>query len=415
MSGELVSIALLAAVLVAAVLRPHGLPEAVVAVPAALLVWGTDLVSSAAVREELDRLWPILVFLAAVLVLAQLCAAEGLFDAAGHWLAQSSRGSAQRLLVEVFVLSAAVTSVLSLDATVVLLTPVVLATAARMHVPARPHVYASGRLANSASLVLPMGNLTNLLALAATGLTLVHFAAAMALPWVVVLLVEYVVLRLYFHTDLAPPAPEVLHEDVEVPGFAVVVLVMTLGGFVVTSVFGIEPYWAAVGGAVVLGVHALAMGLIRPLGVARALDVPFLCFVVGLAVVVRAVVDNGLGDWIDGLLPSDDGLVALLVFAGIATVLANVVNNLPALLILLTPAAHVSSLAVLAVLIGVNVGPNLTYTGSLATLLWRRVLQERDLTPSLRRFTLLGVMTVPAGVVLGVVALWAGAEVLPFL
>ena len=409
------SIALLAAVLVAAVLRPHGLPEAVVAVPAALLVWGTDLVSSAAVREELDRLWPILVFLAAVLVLAQLCAAEGLFDAAGHWLARSSRGSAQRLLVEVFVLSAAVTSVLSLDATVVLLTPVVLATAARMHVPARPHVYASGRLANSASLVLPMGNLTNLLALAATGLTLVHFAAAMALPWVVVLLVEYVVLRFYFHTDLAPPAPEVLHEDVEVPGFAVVVLVMTLGGFVVTSVFGIEPYWAAVGGAVVLGVHALAVGLIRPLGVVRAIDVPFLCFVVGLAVVVRAVVDNGLGDWIDGLLPSDDGLVALLVFAGIATVLANVVNNLPALLILLTPAAHVSSLAVLAVLIGVNVGPNLTYTGSLATLLWRRVLQERDLTPSLRRFTLLGVMTVPAGVVLGVVALWAGAEVLPFL
>ncbi len=284
-----------------------------------------------------------------------------------------------------------------------------------MHVPARPHVYASGRLANSASLVLPMGNLTNLLALAATGLTLVHFAAAMALPWVVVLLVEYVVLRLYFHTDLAPPAPEALHEDVEVPGFAVVVLVMTLGGFVVTSVFGIEPYWAAVGGAVVLGVHALAVGLIRPLGVARAIDVPFLCFVVGLAVVVRAVVDNGLGDWIDGLLPSDDDLVALLVFAGIATVLANVVNNLPALLILLTPAAHVSALAVLAVLIGVNVGPNLTYTGSLATLLWRRVLQERDLTPSLRRFTLLGVMTVPAGVVLGVVALWAGAEVLPFL
>jgi arsenical pump membrane protein len=217
-SGELVSIALLAAVLVAAVLRPHGLPEAVVAVPAALLVWGTDLVSSAAVREELDRLWPILVFLAAVLVLAQLCAAEGLFDAAGHWLARSSRGSAQRLLVEVFVLSAAVTSVLSLDATVVLLTPVVLATAARMHVPARPHVYASGRLANSASLVLPMGNLTNLLALAATGLTLVHFAAAMALPWVVVLLVEYVVLRLYFHTDLAPPAPEALQRRSRFPG-----------------------------------------------------------------------------------------------------------------------------------------------------------------------------------------------------
>ena len=127
---------------------------------------------------------------------------------------------------------------------------------------------------------------------------------------------------------------------------------------------------------------------------------------VGLAVVVRAVVDNGLGDWIDGLLPTGDGLVALLAFAAIATVLANLVNNLPALLILLTPAADVGALAVLAVLIGVNVGPNLTYTGSLATLLWRRVLQERNLSPSLRRFTVLGVMTVPAGSVLGVVALF---------
>ena len=203
--------------------------------------------------EELHRLWPILVFLAAVLVLAQLCAAEGLFDAAGHWLARASRGSPERLLVEVFVLSAAVTSVLSLDATVVLLTPVVLATAARMKVRARPHAYASGRLANSASLLLPMGNLTNLLALAATGLTLVHFAAAMALPWIVVLIVEYVVLRLYFRADLENPAPAALHEDVQVPRFAVVVLALTLVGFVATSLVEIEPYWAAVGGALRAG------------------------------------------------------------------------------------------------------------------------------------------------------------------
>ena len=415
MSGELVSFALLAAVLVAAVLRPHGLPEAVVAVPAALIAWWTDLIDTSAVHQEWNRLWPILVFLAAVLVLAQLCAAEGLFEAAGHWLARSSRGSPGRLLVEVFALSAAVTSVLSLDATVVLLTPVVLATAARMRVPARPHVYATGQLANTASLLLPMGNLTNLLALAVTGLTLVQFAAAMAMPWVVVLLVEYAVMRLYFRAELAEPAPDLLHEDVDVPWFAVLALVLTLSGFVVTSFLDVEPYQVALIGAALLLVHALARGLIRPWGVVGAVDVPFLCFILGLAVVVRAVVDNGLGAWIDDRLPSGDNLVELLAFAVIAAVLANVVNNLPALLILLTPASDVSSLAVLAVLIGVNVGPNLTYTGSLATLLWRRVLQERGLQPSLRRFTTLGVLTVPLGVVLGVVALWAGAAVWPFV
>lgn len=414
-AGEVVSIALLAAVLVAAVLRPHGLPEAVVAVPSALLVYALGLVTGSAVEAELDRLWPVLAFLAAVLVLAQLCAAEGLFEAAGHWLARSSRGSSGRLLVHVFGLSAAVTSVLSLDATVVLLTPVVLATAARMQVSARPHVYASGRLANSASLLLPMGNLTNLLALAASGLTLAHFAAAMAAPWLVVLAVEYVVLRLYFADDLAAPAPAALADEVHVPWFAVGVLTLTLVGFVVTSFVGVEPYWVAIAGAVVLGIHALGRRAITLGAVGRAVDLPFLSFVVGLAVVVRAVVDNGLGDWIDGFLPGGDGLGALLLFAAIGVVLANVVNNLPALLILLGPAASVGQLAVLAVLIGVNVGPNLTYTGSLATLLWRRVLQERDLNPSLRRFTVLGLLTVPAGVAIAVVALWVAARALPFV
>ncbi|MGH3448665.1 MAG: SLC13 family permease, partial [Nocardioidaceae bacterium] len=198
MPGEIVAFLLLAAVLAAAVVRPHGLPEALVAVPAALVLYAAGVVSTSDVRQEADRLWPVLVFLAAVLLLARLCAAEGLFDAAGHWLARSTRGDARRLLVHVFGLTAAVTCVLSLDATVLLLTPVVLVTASRLGVSPRPHAYATGHLANSASLLLPMSNLTNLLALAASGLTLAHFAGAMLLPWLAVLLVEYVVFRVCF-------------------------------------------------------------------------------------------------------------------------------------------------------------------------------------------------------------------------
>jgi arsenical pump membrane protein len=414
-SGEVVSIALLAAVLVAAVLRPHGLPEAVVAVPSALLVWATGLVTTTAVRSELDRLWPIVVFLAAVLVLAQLCAAEQVFEAAGHWLARSSRGRPGRLLVEVVALSAAVTSILSLDATVVLLTPVVLATAARMQVPARPHVYATGRLANSGSLLLPMGNLTNLLALAVSGLTLAHFAAVMVVPWLVVLVVDYVVLRLHFRDELSSPAPEAPRDSVDIPRFALGVLLLTLIGFIATSFVGVEPYGVAIAGATVLGMHAVTTRATTWMAVAKSVDVPFLCFVAGLAVVVRSVVDNGLGGWIDDRLPAGDDLVGLLAFAAVAAMLANLVNNLPALLVLLAPAAAVGQLAVLAVLIGVNVGPNLTYTGSLATLLWRRILQERGLSPSLRRFTMLGLSSAPVGIVFAVVGLWAWALVLPFV
>ena len=111
----------------------------------------------------------------------------------------------------------------------------------------------------------------------------------------------------------------------------------------------------------------------------------FLIFVAALGVVVDAATSHGLQDDLAALLPTGTSLLALLALAVIAAVLANLINNLPATLVLLaalgaTPAAG----AVLAILIGVNVGPNLTYTGSLATLLWRRVLHAKGHRPSLR-------------------------------
>jgi arsenical pump membrane protein len=96
----------------------------------------------------------------------------------------------------------------------------------------------------------------------------------------------------------------------------------------------------------------------------------------------------------------------------VAAILANLVNNLPATLVLVPVAAAAGGEgAVLAVLVGVNVGPNLTYTGSLATLLWRRVLRGEDEGTSLSEFMRLGLLTVPACVVVAVVLLWAGLRV----
>ena len=106
-------------------------------------------------------------------------------------------------------IASVVTAALSLDATVVLLTPVVFATAAALRVRPKPHVYACSHLANSASLLLPVSNLTNLLAMSASGLSFLHFAGLMVIPWLAVIAVEYVVLRRFFADDLAQPADEV--------------------------------------------------------------------------------------------------------------------------------------------------------------------------------------------------------------
>jgi len=109
--------------------------------------------------------------------------------------------------------------------------------------------------------------------------------------------------------------------------------------------------------------------------------------------------------------PTSTGLLELLAVAGIAAVLANVVNNLPATLILVPVTAAGGPGPVLAMLIGVNVGPNLTYVGSLATLLWRRVMHAHDEPTDAREFTRLGVLTVPAILIAGTVALWLALQV----
>jgi arsenical pump membrane protein len=127
---------------------------------------------------------------------------------------------------------------------------------------------------------------------------------------------------------------------------------------------------------------------------------------------LQAVVGNGLGRALGPLVPGGTSLPALLATAALGAVLANLINNLPAVLVLLPLAAPAGPGAVLAVLAGVNIGPNLTYTGSLATLLWRRVLHERGSRPSLGEFTRLGLLTVPAAIVLAVLALWASLHLI---
>jgi arsenical pump membrane protein len=408
--AETVSVAMLVAVLAFAVIRPWGWPEAVVAVPAAALVIAIGAIRPDRALAEAQRLGPVVGFLAGVLILAQLCQDEGLFRAIGGWLARNA--GPRKLLTRVFVVDSVTTAVLSLDATVVLLTPVVFATAARLNARAKPHVYATTHLANTASLLLPVSNLTNLLAFAASGLSFPRFAALMLVPWLVAIGVEYLVIRWFFQTDLNGTPPASPPQQADVPWFVLIVLAATLAGFAAASLAGINPAWAAAAGATVLGVRALARRRTTPLAIWRSAAVPFLAFVVGLGVVVAAVTGNGLADALRQVMPGGMSLPALLATAALAAAAANVINNLPAVLVLLPLAAAAGPGAVLAVLIGVNIGPNLTYAGSLATLLWRRVLREHDAEPNLGEFTRLGLLTVPAALVLAVVALWAGLKVI---
>jgi arsenical pump membrane protein len=400
--AELITLSALVLALAGAVLRPRGLPEVVFAVPGLVAVLATGCESWPDAQHALGRLASTVAFLGLILLIGHICAEAGVFDYLGAVAARACRGNPVGLLALVVAFAAAVTTVLTLDATVVLLTPVVLRTSRRLRLPARPHAYACLELANAGSLLLPVSNLTNLLAFTASGLSFAAFARSMALPWVIACVLEFGALWLWFRNDLrGPTAPD--RDPAQLPRYAMAVLVVTVAGFVIASGVGIPAAWAALGGVVLL-----AAPRFRPRDVPKLiteLNLGFCAFVLALGVIVDSVTRHGLGSALRHVVPSGTSLMQLLALAFLAAAAANIVNNLPATL-LLAPLVSGHPVAVLAVLLGVNIGPNATYAGSLATLLWRRLLPSPD-KPRGLQFHAYGLVTVPVVLAACTFGLWA--------
>jgi arsenical pump membrane protein len=194
------------------------------------------------------------------------------------------------------------------------------------------------------------------------------------------------------------------------PRLPLAVLGVSLIGFVLSSFIGISLLWTVAAAAAVLTVPALVRQRTTPRAILQAMEPAFLAFVCGLGVIVAAASDNGLASAVRTVLPLGDSFVALLGIAAVSAVLANLVNNLPAILILAPALAPTGPEAVLAALLGVNIGPNLTYVGSLATLLWRRILRTEDTEVNLSEFLRLGALTVPAALLVSTVLLWAATK-----
>ncbi len=401
-------------------------PDALVAVPAAVVVVVLGLVSVDTALDTLDRLVSTLVFLAAILVVAEVARVAGLFVALGAFIDRSAGSSGRRLVLAVSAAAIVVTAVMSLDATAVLFTPVVILVVvtrgARHAVDREPPLLVTTQLANASSGWFPVSNLTNLLVFSATGLTFGGFALRMALPTAVASAVVVAVLltraraephgdATSTHPDRSPSEPIVLDRFAQVVLVALGLLVIA---FFAASQVGVEPAWVAAGFAVFLGGAALIAqrGQLRPL--IGAASPRFLVFVAALAIVVDAAVGHGLGDAAQRAIPDGASVPALLTIALIGALLANLVNNVPATLVLLGAVGATgagSPARLLALLIGVNIGPNLTYTGSLATLLWRKAVRGAAVEPSHRSFYRAALLSTPPALVLATVALWCTIQV----
>jgi arsenical pump membrane protein len=366
-----------------------------VAVVAGVLSWGEVVTIT-------ERVWPILAFVVAVTVVAELAARAGLFDMVASLLARLSRGRTAVLWALIVLLAILATAFLSLDTTAVLLTPVVVAVARANGLPPLPFAFATVWLANTASLVLPVSNLTNLLA--ADRLTdggTLGFVAVMAGPAAVAILVTVLILWLRYRTRLrgtfAPaPLPRISDRTL------FVVAAVVVGAMMPLLVSGLAPWMPATAAALIL----VAVCAVRSPRALRLSLVPWslLVFASGLFLVAGVAESIGALDAVAAWLGSGTDVVSLWGVAGAGAVGANVVNNLPAYLAL-EPAASGAPERLAALLVGVNAGPLITPWGSLATLLWHQRLVADGVEVPWRRFILWGALVAPVVVVLAVLPL----------
>lgn len=369
-----------------------GLPPLwAVALTAGALVVVSGELPVAAGRETLTRAAPVLIFLIAVTVLAELSDAAGVFDVLARRAALVAGGRTTVLYLLVIAVATATTVLLSLDTTAVLLTPVVLSVCAQLDVPPIPFAMATVWLSNTASLLLPVSNLTNLLAVQHLGLSPLQFAERMWAPESAAVAVTTAALFVLHRRQLrgrylCPPAPHVADP--------------VLFGVCAASIVA---FGAAVLAAVNVTIAALACGGVAAVGfvVRRPRElrwslIPWrlVLSASGLFLVVEAAARHGLSTWLAASAGTGSSYPDLLRLAAATATGANAVNNLPAYLAF-EPVSAGSPDRLLAILIGVNAGPVVSIWGSLATLLWLERCRARGVEVSARRFALTGLLLAP--------------------
>jgi arsenical pump membrane protein len=347
------------------------------------------------------RILPLLAFLGTVVILAELTAAAEVFDVIAARLAIAARGRIVVLFLVCVAFAAVTTITLNLDTTAVLLTPVMIALGRKLAIDPLPLAMTTVWLANTASLLLPVSNLTNLLAANRVDLAPLAFAERMWLPQLAAILVTITTLWLAYWRKAAQPATIGRHVPRDRVLYWVALAACIL--FIVGVLLGL-PLGAA--SAVAAGLVVAAF-LVRDRRALRPGLLPWrlLVFVTGLFLVVQTVGEHGLNQLAHALAGNAGGVAGAFRAGGTGVLLANVVNNLPAYVAgeAVIPLGNHTQL--LALLIGVNVGPLATPWASLATLLWHERCRSDKVAVPLGTFLLTGLALAVVGAALAVGAL----------
>jgi len=416
MSSNTILWAITAITMLGIVVRPWRLPEAVWAAlaVAALLIFG--LIDVAHTVAGVARGADVYLFLAGMMLLAELGRRHGVFDWLAAHAARAADGSGHRLFLLVYLAGTVVTVLLSNDATAVVLTPAVYAVARAVDAPPVPYLLICAFVANAASFVLPVSNPANLIVFGEHMPGLADWLALFLLPSLGAIVVTYAILYYRLRAGL----PQVIRRAIAVPALSTGGRV-TLGALAGTALL----LGAASALRLPLGPVTLAAGLVAlllasvaarvsPLAAVRALSWDVLLMVAGLFVLIEALQAHGVVAALAAQLQrlqAAEPVMADGIAGAVLALACNLVNNLPAGLLGAATLDHVAADPSLraAALIGIDLGPNLSVSGSLATILWLTALRREGVQFSAWRFLKLGVLVMPASLLAALLLLQVAA------
>jgi arsenical pump membrane protein len=391
-------------------IRPHGIREVWWVSGGALLLVALRLVPLELAGRAIAKGSDVYLFLIGMMLLSELAREQGVFDWVASVAVRGAKGSCSRLFLLVYGVGTLVTVFMSNDATAVVLTPAILTAVRKAKVSPLPYLFVCALIANAASFVLPISNPANLVVFHTGMPPLGTWLADFGVPSVLSIVVTFLVMRLLFWKELrnsieceVEDAELSLNGKLVLAGLALMIVVLLTASFLKKDL-GLPTCLTAVVITAIVSVKAKT----NPATLAREISWATLLLVAGLFVMVDAVESQGAlnltRQWLAwaSSLGQNAGAMVVGVAVGIAN---NIVNNLPLGLAAggTIQAAHTKGLMANAVLIGVDLGPNLSVTGSLATILWLLALRKdpgngaagEELDVSFWKFLKVGAVAMP--------------------
>ena len=409
--------------LVGIMTRPFRWNEAFIAMAGAGVLLILGLISPADASSTLLRDWNTFLFFLGMMGLSALAEAAGLFDWLAVQAARFAGKSAARLFLNVFLLGALISMVLSNDATALILTPIVYVLVTKLRLPVLPYLFACTFIADSASFLLPVSNPINIIILSRFPLDLLTFLRLLFLPSLVVIGLNIGIFFLLYRKQLKGtfdiqrlPSAEQAVKHKAYFRYTCCILVVVATAYVVASAFQFPLSLIAMGGAALLLIGGLSWKRTSLNQVAGRISWSIFGFIGGMFIVVRAIEDTGLttmfGNWLIHL-SGGTSVGAVMVGTAGAALGTNLINNVPMAVVMISALGGIQHAApaiqhgfIAATIFGCDLGPNLTTVGSLATVLWLLILRQRNVDVSGLDYFKVGVIVTPLMLLAGALTLW---------